>query len=45
MNSVFRLVYPVYDMNTHVVKVDVFTKQVEYEQNTVFCSSFRVFNM
>jgi len=31
MNSVFRLVYPVYDMNTYMFKVAVFTKQAKSE--------------
>jgi len=38
-NSVFRLVYPAYDMTTYVFKVNVFTKQAEYEKNSVFRSS------
>jgi len=45
MNQVFRLVNPVYDMDTYIFKVNVFTKQAEYEYNPVFLSSFRVFNM
>jgi len=36
MNNVFRLVNPVYDRNPYIFKVDVFTKQVKYEENTVF---------
>jgi len=31
MNTVFRLVNPVYDMDTYIVKLNVFTKQAEYE--------------
>jgi len=31
VNNEFRLVHPVYDMDTHVFKVDVFTQQAEYE--------------
>jgi len=31
MNSVFRLVHPVYAMNTYIFKVNVFTKQAKYE--------------
>jgi len=45
MNTVFRLVNPVYDTDMFIFKVDVFTKQVKYESNAVFVSSFRVFNM
>jgi len=45
MNAVFRLTDPVYDMDMYIFKANVFTKQAEYEQNTVFISSFRVFNM
>jgi len=45
MNNVFRLVNLVYDMDTHVFKVDAFIKQAQYEKNTVYYSSFRVFNM
>jgi len=45
MNNVFRLVNPVFDIDTYIFKVTVFTKQAEYEYNTVFLSSFRVFNM
>jgi len=45
MNNVFRLVHPVYDMDTYIFKVNVFTKQAKYEYNTVLFSSFRVFNM
>jgi len=30
-NSVFRLVNPVYDMNTYIFKVAVFTKQAKSE--------------
>jgi len=44
MNNVFRLVNPVYDMYTCIFKVNVFKKQAKYESNTVFFSSFRVFN-
>ena len=35
MNTVFRLVNPVYDMDTQIFKLNVFTKQAEHEQNTV----------
>jgi len=45
MNTIFRPVYPVYDTDTFIFKVDVFTKQAIYELNTVFFSWFRVFNM
>jgi len=45
MNNVFRLVNPVYDMDTYIFKANVFTKQAKYESNTVFFASFRVFNM
>jgi len=31
MNTVFRLVNPVYDMDMYIFKVPVFTKQAEYE--------------
>ena len=31
MNNVFRLVNPVYDMDTYIFKVNVFTKQAKYE--------------
>jgi len=31
MNHVFRLVNPVYDRNPYLFKVNVFTKQAEYE--------------
>jgi len=31
MNNVFRLMNPVYDMDTHIFKVNVFTKQANYE--------------
>ena len=31
MNTVFRLVTPVYDMDTYTFKVNVFTKQAKYE--------------
>jgi len=31
MNNVFRLVNPVLDRNTYIIKVDVFTKQAKYE--------------
>jgi len=31
MNSAFRLVYPVYDMNTYIFKVAVVTKQAKPE--------------
>jgi len=44
-NTIFRLVNPVYDMDRYIFKVNVFTKQAKHEQNTVFFSSFRVFNM
>jgi len=44
MNDVFRLVSPIYAMDTYIFKVNVFTKQAEYESNPVFFFSFRVFN-
>jgi len=44
MNTVSRLVSPVYDMDTYMFKVDVFTKQAKYESNSVFFISLRVFN-
>jgi len=31
MNTVFRLVNPVYDTDTFISKVNVFTKQAVYE--------------
>jgi len=31
MNNVFRLVKPVYDMETYLFKVHVLTKQAQYE--------------
>jgi len=31
MNNVFRLVNPVYAMDTYIFKVNVFTKQAKYE--------------
>ena len=31
MNTVFRLVNPVYDMDTYIFRVHVFTKQAKYE--------------
>ena len=45
MNTVFRLVHPVNDMDAYRFKVNVFTKQAKYEWNTVFFASFRVFNL
>jgi len=45
MNNVFRLVNPVYNIDTHVFKVHAFTKQAIHEKKTGFFSSFRVFNM
>jgi len=36
---------PVYDMDSYIFKVNIFTKQAEHELNNVFVSSFRVFNM
>ena len=45
MNNLFRLVDPVYDMDTYIFKVNIFIKQAKYEYNPVFFSSFRVFNM
>jgi len=45
MNTVLRLINPVYAMDTYIFKVNVFTKQANYEYNTVFFFSFRVFNM
>jgi len=41
MNTVFRVVNPVCDMDKYICKVHVFTKQAEYKYNTVFFSSFR----
>jgi len=40
MNTVFRLVNPVYDMDMYIFKVNVFTKQAKDEYNFVFCSWF-----
>jgi len=31
MKHLFRLVNPVYDMDTYIFKVNVFTKQAKYE--------------
>jgi len=31
MNNVFRLVNPVYDMDTYIFKVKAFTKQAKHE--------------
>ena len=31
MNNVFRLVSPVYGMDPYIFKVDIFTKQANYE--------------
>jgi len=31
MNNVFRLVNTVYDMDTYIFKVNVFTKQAKYD--------------
>jgi len=31
MNNAFRLVHPVYAMDTYKFKVDVYTKQANYE--------------
>ena len=45
MNNAFRLVNPIYDMDTYIFKVNVFTKQAKNEYDIVFLSSFRVFNM
>jgi len=45
MNHAFRLVNPVYDMDTYIFKVNVFAKQAKHESNTVLFSSLRVFNM
>jgi len=45
MDNVFRLVNLVYDMDTYTFKDNVFTKQAKSEQQTVFFSSFRIFNM
>jgi len=45
MKTIFRLVNPVYAMDTYILKVHVFTKQASYESNTVFFSPVRVFNM
>ena len=38
---VFRLLNPVYAMNTYIRKVDVFTQQANYESNRVFVPSLR----
>ena len=35
-NNVFRLVYPVYDMDMHIFKVAVFINRAKYEYNTIF---------
>ena len=32
MNNVFRLVNPVYNLDTYIFRVNVFTKQAEYEK-------------
>ena len=45
MNNVFRLVNPVYDMDTYIFKTNLFTKQAKSGYNTVIFSSFRVVNM
>jgi len=45
VNTVFRLVNSVYDRDTYIFKVTVFTKQAKYEYNPVFFSLFRVFNV
>ena len=45
MNSVSRLIYPIYGMNTYIFKVTVFTKQAKSERIRVWYSSFRVFPM
>jgi len=45
MNNVFRLVNPVYDVDTCIVKETVFTKQAKYESNAVFYSSLSIFNI
>ena len=44
MNHVFHLMNPVYDMDTYIFAVSVYITQVAYESNTLFFSSFRVFN-
>jgi len=31
MNNVFRLVNPVYDIDTYIFKVNIFTNQAKYE--------------
>jgi len=31
MNNVFRLGHPVYDIDTYLFQVNVFTKQAKYE--------------
>jgi len=33
MNNVFRLVNPVYEMDTYIFKVDIFIKQANNEEN------------
>jgi len=38
VNNVFRLVNPVYDMETYIFEAGVFTKHAKYEENTVFVS-------
>jgi len=45
VNHMFRLIIPVYDMDTYIFKLNVFLQQADYESNTILFSSFRVFNM
>jgi len=44
MNTVFRLINPVYDRKPYIFKATVFTNQAKYEYNTVFVSPLCVFN-
>jgi len=43
-NTVFRLINPVYDTDTYLFKVNVFTKQAKSEQNLVCFPSLRALN-
>ena len=45
VNDIFRLVNPALDMDTYIFKETLFLEQAKYEKNTVFFSSFRVFNL
>jgi len=42
-NRVFRLIYPVYDMNSYIFKVTVFTAQATSEYNTRMFLSLHLF--